>query len=184
MNRRGTKIAIVGIILIIIALCFTIYNIYEDKRAYNKSNYVLDKITEEISEENKEEVITIDGNKYLGIISIPKIGIELPVYLDYSMEVLKYSPAVYSGNINDDNLVICAHNYKSHFGYLNKLSVGDIVVITNAKNKKYVYEVESIIISKPTDVTEVIDSEFDLTLFTCTASGNTRYTVRLNKIRN
>ena len=68
------------------------------------------------------------------------------------------------------------------FANLKKLSQKDKVIITDVNNNEYVYEVELIEILKPEEVSAMIDSEFDLTLFTCTSDSSNRVTVRLNRI--
>ena len=63
------------------------------------------------------------------------------------------------------------------------VSEKDIVVITSISGKKYIYEVEVIEVLQPDDVVEMIENEFDLTLYTCTKDNLNRVTVRLNKIK-
>ena len=55
--------------------------------------------------------------------------------------------------------------------------------ITDIDNNKYIYEVKIIEILSPNDIEEMIESEFDLTLYTCTKDNLNRVTVRLNKIK-
>ena len=43
---------------------------------------------------------------------------------------------------------------------------------------------EVIEILGPTDIKEMIENEFDLTLFTCTSDSQNRVTVRLNRVDN
>ena len=54
----------------------------------------------------------------------------------------------------------------------------------NANGIDYIYEVLEIEILKPTDVSKMIDNDFDLTLYTCTSDGLNRITVRCNQINN
>ena len=95
---------------------------------------------------------------------------------------LNKAPSVYYGSILNNNLVICGHSYKSHFGNLYKLKKGDTITITDVNNNKYTYQVELIETLSSTDVKEMIESDFDLTIYTCTKDGLKRVTVRCNKI--
>ena len=70
----------------------------------------------------------------------------------------------------------------AHFANLKKLNPKDKIIIIDANNNKYVYEVCEIIITKPYEIEKMINSEFDLTLFTCTFKGIARLTVRCNRI--
>ena len=174
----------IGLIFLVTALILIIYDTYKDKKANIKSDIILKQLEEKIlSNDIKDNnIINIDNEEYLGIINIPVLNLSLPVYSDYSLKKLDSAPAVYSGSINTNNLVICAHNYKSHFGYLNKIKINDLIVIIDSNNKKHVYEVSEIVITKPLAIEEMINSDYDLTLFTCTTSGASRLTIRCKKI--
>lgn len=124
----------------------------------------------------------IDGYEYIGIISIPSISLELPVMSQWDYDRLKISPCRHVGSIEGGDLVIAAHNYKSHFGNLHKLQVEDNLSITDMVGNVYRYEVVEIKIVKPTATEEVQQSGYDLVLYTCTLSGKTRVTVFCNEI--
>ena len=104
-------------------------------------------------------------------------------YIDsITKDNLKYSPTVYYGSIEENNLIICAHNRKYQFGFLLNIKVGNKFTITDVNNNMYEYEVCEIEELKANMVDEMINNKSDLTLFTCTLGGLTRYTVRLNRI--
>ena len=86
--------------------------------------------------------------------------------------------------LETNDLVICAHSYKNFFRYIKNLVKGDIVVITDINGNKYLFEVKVVEILKPENIKEMIESEFDLTLFTCTYDSQNRVTVRLNRVNN
>lgn len=126
--------------------------------------------------------ITVGNATYVGTISIPVLDLELPIHSDWDYTKLKTAPCVFSGTIYKDDLVICAHNYRKHFSKLRTLHSGDTVVITDADGNEFVYEVWEIEILQPTDLEAMIESDYDLTLYTCTTGGKTRLTVRCNKV--
>lgn len=181
-NKKWLILIIIGIILICIALGLLIYNNYIDERAGKESKEVVEKIHKELKEpsENKE-TIKIDGNEYIGIIEIPKLELELPVMSDWSYKKMKISPGLYYGDINTNDLVICAHSYKNLFRYIKDLTKEDLLIFTDMSGNKHLYQVEVVEILSPEDIKEMIDSEFDLTLFTCTDDNQDRVTVRFNK---
>lgn len=182
-NKKWLILIIIGIILILSALSLQIYNYYVDERAGKESKEVVEKIHKELKEtsENKE-TLKIDGNEYIGIIEIPKLKLELPVMSDWSYKKMKISPGLYYGDINTDDLVICAHSYKNLFRYIKDLNKEDLLIYTDMNGEKYLYQVEVIEILSPEDIKEMIESEFDLTLFTCTDDNQDRVTVRFNKV--
>ena len=184
INKKfGKFIAFAGILLMVISLSILGYDFCKDVKAKIASDDLVEEIYDKLSnKENKSNILKINNEEYLGIINIPDIGVELPVANTYSFEKLDYSPAVYSGSIETNDLVICAHNGRAHFANLKKLNPKDKIIIIDANNNKYVYEVCEIIITKPYEIEKMINSEFDLTLFTCTFKGVARLTVRCNRI--
>lgn len=56
-----------------------------------------------------------NGYEYIGYLSIPSIGLALPVMKQWSYAGLKIAPGRYSGSLYTDDLVIAGHNYNRHF---------------------------------------------------------------------
>lgn len=128
----------------------------------------------------EQPLLYIDGNYYLGIITIPLLDLELPIFNDVTTKNLKKAPCVYDGNILNGNLILAGHNYRSHFGRIKELNTGDEIYITDANGKVYQYEVVQSEILNEYDVQGMKSNSenWDLTLFTCTLSGRSRVTVR------
>ena len=198
MNKIGKIFILIGILLIVVSSCLLVRNNYEEHTAKEKSNVVLQSMKDNIESQKKEvtevvfnedtsiekemSVVNIDGYDYMGVITIPSLGIELPIMNDYDESRLRIAPVRYYGSIFTNDLVICAHSYKTHFGNLSKLKQEDVVILTDVNGESYLYEVLEIEVLEATDVEEMLDSEFDLTLYTCTSDGRKRVTVRCNKI--
>ena len=141
--------------------------------------------TETTEPVTQEKLAEIDGNSYVGIISISDLGIRLPVMSEWSYENLKISPCRYSGRADNGSLIIAAHNYSSHFGNINSLSVGNEMVFIAADGTEYRYEVIQIDTLDGTDVEGLLANDsgnWDMTLFTCTLSGQSRVCVRAEQI--
>lgn len=79
-------------------------------------------------------------------------------------------------------MIICGHSCKKRFKYLSKLKQGDYVIFTDVLNNQYIYEVEETLVLPQTSVDEMINNDFDLTLYTCTTDGMNRITIRCNMI--
>lgn len=187
------KIAItfmtLGILFIGFAMGLLIYNSYESKRAQESSDVLMESIRLSIAEnELKNNIIDpfdeemrikeIDGYGYIGYLSIPALELDLPVMSEWDYGRLKISPCRYFGSTKTDNLVIAAHNYRFHFGYLGNLKPGDTVIFTDMDSEIRRYKVDSVELLMPTDVDKVKDSGDDLILYTCTYGGAKRITVR------
>lgn len=138
----------------------------------------LQKPLELLTEEDKKMTeIEIDGIPYIGYLSIPKLGLELPVISTWSLNRLNIAPCRYSGSLLGEDLVIMAHNYVSHFGNLSLLELGDTLTFTDMDGKTTLYKVVGKDVLAPTAVEEVTSGSFDLTMFTCTYNGQNRITI-------
>ena len=69
-------------------------------------------------------VTELNGWDYIGDLSIPSIGLELPVMSQWSYAGLKIAPGRYSGSTYADNMVVCAHNYAKHFSPVKRQAIG------------------------------------------------------------
>ena len=127
------------------------------------------------------ETVEINGNSYVGYVSVPALGIELPVLAEWSYPNLKIAPCRYSGNLYENDLILCAHNYNTHFGRLHDLHCDDEIIFTDANGQPHRYTVINIeqLAGTATDQLQRGSAdEWDLTLFTCTLGGQSRVTVR------
>lgn len=125
--------------------------------------------------------VEIDGYRYIGTVNIPSISRELPVMETYSLKQMKKAPCRYAGSVYLGNMVICAHNYVSHFGRLKNLAPGDEVIFTDMDGNVFSYTVSKVETLAGKAVEEMKTGDWDLTLFTCNASGRSRITVRCVK---
>lgn len=192
--NKGKLFIIVGVFLILISLTMTFYNKYEDLNAGKQAKAALDAFKSEVvvqnhivesltTEEVKEmKTVNINGDEFIGTITIPTLNLELPVMSEYSYSRLKKAPCRYYGNLFTNDLIICAHAYETFFANLIKLNQNDLIVFTDVDGNNYAYEVLEIEILKPTDVDKMVNNEFDLTLYTCTSDNMNRVTVRCNRV--
>lgn len=203
--RKGFGVAcvILGVICLLGAIGFVAYNRWEAQSAAQVSQTLLEDVQLVIREEMPEApdtgilpgkdftedipaemaTVQVDGYDCIGILSIPVLELELPVLADWSYEKLKKAPCHYYGTCYEPDFVIAAHNYDSHFGRLDRLQPGDIVIFTDVGGKACYYEV-ALLETLPKEATrEMIASGFGLSLYTCTQGGGNRVTVRCNSIR-
>ena len=199
-QKIGRACMIVGILLILGALALLGYNQWDANRADQASQEALGKLeetlTETIEEKADSEVIQpeldpeqemtvtdIDGWGYIGYLSIPSIGLELPVMSEWSYAGLKIAPGRYSGSTYADNMVVCAHNYAKHFSPIKWLAEGAQVYFTDMDGMRWSYEVSYVENLQPTQIEKMTEKtensdNWDLTLFTCTTGGRARCAVR------
>ena len=201
MKKTRMFCFISGITLLLAALFLCIYNIHEDEKGGKQAQNILTVIRYEIPETTEEPtekqydlfaeyeteavpteaVLEIDNAVYIGVVSIPELGLELPVMHEWSYPNLKISPCRYKGSYLENNMIIAAHNYRSHFGRIGELHSGSEIIFTDVSGKIWNYEVNNIEFVPGTEI-DAMDfgaaENWDLTLFTCTLSGQSRVTVR------
>lgn len=122
--------------------------------------------------------VSHDGQAYIGILEIPAIDLRIPVISEWSYKGLKIAPGRYKGSAYTRDMVICGHNYATHFGYLNRLYTGATVIFTDIDGNRFEYVVEGKETLEAYDIEGMVDSGWDLSLFTCTPGGQYRLTIR------
>lgn len=183
-KKSGVILISLGAVLILAALLLFLYNRSEDRRAGQEAESLLEDVRSAMAanadpepQEEPSEETTYD---YAGVIAIPDLSLELPVIDQWNYARLKVAPCRQSGAAADGDLVIAAHNYKSHFGYLDRLEPGASVIFTDMEGTVYRYAVEEIRQLEPEDVEDVssvFSSEYPLVLYTCTPGGKARVAV-------
>ena len=203
-----------GSALLTAALSLCIYNIMQDRTADKRSREILSELRQLIPETSAEvntestenpaddiytayqqeeqsdtpphETIVLGEKKYCGVISLPTLGIELPVCDSCTYDDLNTSPCRFSGSAADNDLILAAHNFSSHFGNLDKLNTGDEIFFTDISGTVLSYRVDEIRSFDGSDSEGMIygkGTDWDITLFTCNLSGQARIAVRGCKIQ-
>ena len=124
-----------------------------------------------------------------GVISIPKLNLEMPLYLGATDENMANGAAVLSGTSipiggSNTNAVIAGHRGwggAAYFRYITELSIGDEVVITNLWERLR-YRVVGTKIIEPHDIENILiqPGRDMVTLLTChpyASGGKQRYVV-------
>lgn len=160
-----------------------IYDEYFDKmelKEYNPTYANLDDIPDYVRYPDMEmKVAEINGQDCVGVLTIPAMEKEFPVMEVLNMYTLGWGPCKYSGTPYKDNFVIGAHNNSAHFGGLiRNVELGDEVTFVDMDGNVFKYTVEYIESLQPYESDKMINSEWDLSLFTCTWDLGSRYTVR------
>lgn len=202
-KKKGTIWIGMGLLLVAAALSLIIYNVMDNRRSQVSAQAASAQLARLIPETEPQgfvpeaeaeipdyilnpdmdmPVAQIDGQDYIGELSIPCLDLSLGVISEWSYPRLRISPCRYRGSAYKDDLIIAAHNYSSHFGQLKTLSPGDWVDFTDMDGNEFHYEVALVETLEPTALEEMEAGDWDLTLFTCTIGGSYRVTVRCERV--
>lgn len=194
MMKKSKKTAMlfigIGIAFILSAIMLFVFNEITSYRTAQETVEILDSLENEMLEDISVPVDTtdgvmpirlVDGINVVGVVSIPSLGIEVPVAAEWSYEMLRKSACRYSGTAKDGRLIILAHNYARHFGSLTNAAVGDEVQFMDVNGELYKYSATKVEILAKTELDRLTASDSDLTLFTCTYGGKKRVVVRCMK---
>lgn len=186
-NKTRKIICFIMLLLIIISIIYTMFEIIKEKRIEFRETIVTknneEKEIEVITEDIKKEKVEI-ANTYLDFpvvaeLIIPKIDLESYVLRDFSKETMDKCIVKFWGpNPNEiGNFCIAGHNYKKDnmFSDLKELEVGEEFFLLDNKNGKYTYVVSDIYKVNYKNL-EPINQETEgrriVTLITCTDYSN------------
>lgn len=206
-NKLGIACMVLGAALMLGALLLMLHNRQEAADAKQSSADLMPQIIQEIDNSRKQDTLShrqdetvsgpvlpepeqesmtevvIDGCGYIGYLSVPALGLDLPILAHWNYVRLKIAPCRYTGTVKGNDFVLMAHNYPEHFGRIGDLKQGDLLYFTDMEGTLTEYEVVAMDVLLPTAVEEVTAGDFDLTLFTCTYGGQSRVTVYCDKVR-
>ena len=130
---------------------------------------------------SEEDAALLSSGNVIGLIEIEALDLKYPVVEGADSKQLAYG----IGHISDTaaigsigNCVLAGHRgsrYGTYFKYLNRLSEGDMVKITDKEGNEHLYEVVSWEVVGPYDNSVKAQGEVkELTLLTCENSGTMR----------
>lgn len=168
-------------------------DLWEDMTAYNADIYAEGQAG--LSSADAYEVPSFDLTEYgledevFGVISIPSLDLELPLYLGTTKQHLADGAAVLSqtsipiGGSNTNSVIAGHRGWRGadYFRYITELQPGDEVIITNLwETLTYVVVGAEIIEPNAVDAILIQNSRDMLTLLTChpyASGGKQRYIV-------
>ena len=191
--RKSIAIGMMGIGLILLALPIvgSLYTKYQQQQMYQsylesatqlESSMQIMNETLSSGREEGEEVLesvpiapqTPNGLEVMGIVSIPKIDINLMFVEGVTKQALKFAVGHMPGTAMPGEVGNCAlaghrsYTFVEYFNRLDEVEVGDEIQITRGK-ETYTYKVYESFLVEPTEVwvTEPIENKKIVTLITC-----------------
>ena len=206
MQGKGNRFLIrLGLLLIAAALLLAVCNVgweYRAKRAAQKTAEQLKKgMAKAVKGDTADAGITrnpgeteipdyllnpdmdmpameIDGEKYIGILQIPSLALELPVLRDGEEEKLGMAPGCCEGSCYTGDMVIVGRNYPSFFGRLSRLRTGDEIIFTDIDGNVFSYAVQAAEQPETAVIQGLSGDGWDLTLGSYTAGGQDVIAIR------
>ncbi len=203
-KKCGRVLIAAGALVLCAAVSLVAYNRYTDKKAGEAAEKTAAVIREHIESSRKQltydtesesgseaqqdityedeepEALDIDGELYIGLLEIPKLGLELPVTKGWDYNKMAHALCQYSGDVRHNDLIICGHNYTSYLIDVDQLAVGDEMIFTEINGRKHSYTVGwfELLGGLEGEKLDAKTEDWDLTVFTCTWSGYSRVIVR------
>lgn len=212
-SKRGLALILAGVICLLAAAGLAGYNVLDAKRAGKAAADCLADLMEVIGpsgagtpfvpdgggtdtadptgripgSKTPRELKTVekDGIVYAGIIEIPSLGLTLPVIYEWNYANLKLAPCRFAGSCYTGDMVLCAHNYVSHFGPLLSANIGAEVNFTTVLGETFHYVIVNRETLWPNETERLVttgDDAWQLTLFTCYLNGATRCVIRCEEV--
>ena len=202
MKKAGSLFIALGLLLMAAAFGLVLHNRIEADEAGQNAERVLAELSDAMRERSESDTPSedhlpaaveadktvpvmatevIDGNRYIGVLEIPALGISLPVGENWTEELLQLSPCRYSGSYYTDDLVICGHNYERHFSPIKYIEPEELVYFVTVEGTRYSYYVVQRETVQPNEIDKMLGKEdvpWNLTLFTCNNGGESRCAVR------
>lgn len=193
MKYLAKSLIILGILLLLLPTVGGLYTKYEQQKMYKTYLESLSQIEDSMQTMNEtlasseegvqeEEVIdsvptemqTPNGLAVMGIVSIPKIDINLMLVEGVTRQALKFAVGHMPGTAMPGevgNSALAGHRsytFGEYFNRLDEVEVGDEIQITRGK-ETYTYKVYESFLVEPTEVwvTEPIENKKIVTLITC-----------------
>lgn len=189
LSLRGLCLAI-GLLLLLAAAVLAGYNLYTDWHAGQTAQSVAARLPSAAAQNSAAGAqrtqarsgpmpeVEIDGSYYIGTLELPALGLSLPVHTHWDDAEAKTAPCRYIGSAYEDNMIIAGHNYRSHFGRLSELQIGDEVLFTDVEGNVFRYKVAAFDNIDMYDTQAMLEGDWALTVFTCDATRVHRLTVR------
>ena len=199
-KKKGTLFIVSGLVMICAAFILTGYNAYQNEAAKKVSISIvkqLDSMNDLDMESDSTEMqiplyeqypdmamptVQLDSGTYIGVLKIPLLGLELPVMESWSYAKLQTAPCRYEGSVYKDNMIIAGHNYNSHFGKLQNIGRGELIEFEDIQGHVFTYEVVEKELIPGTGTEQMLDGDWDLSLFTCNYDGSNRVTIRCIRV--
>lgn len=136
--------------------------------------------------QTQEMPSSVDGYKVLGQIIIKDLNIEQYILNLPEDNALKSGVVkLYGASLNSHgNFCIAGHNYEGVFKDIEKLNVGDKIIIKDARATEYEYKVTNVSTVDPDNLECLLQNKdkVEITLITCSTGATSRVIVKAEQV--
>ena len=185
-SKLGVALVSIGGVLILAGLALVGYNYWESEHAGAESEAIVEEMLDVLDSEGLEDVpepqAMVGGYECIGLLHMEDAGLYLPILSEWDFPRLRVAPCRHFGSVEEDNLVVAAHNYRRHFGGLKDMELGSMVTLTEMDGTVNTYALGRLETLNPTAVEEVQNSGYPLVLYTCTYGGKSRVVAFFDRV--
>lgn len=171
---KGRILGILGIVLIAAALTLTLWNFAASKNAASDAAVIAEELCALMPEKSvgisdgRENTAMpqaeLGGENFVGVIEVPIYNKKLPIYNKWDAKTVAKFPCRFTGSVYDGTLIVGGSDAIGHFDFMENITVGDVVRITDMTGGVFEYTVAEIEISESADA-DTLASEHALTIF-------------------
>ena len=178
----------IGLLLLLSGAGLIGYNIYEDYRSGHAQEQILNQLDADHSGKSMEAYSSrfgttqIDGNDYMGVLSIPSLGRRYPIQSTWSSQNMKMTPCRWSGSIESNDLILVGHAYQSQFASLHQLKVGEMIILADMRGHQFLYQIIEVETVNSNELQPVDTTDWNLQLYTYAPDGRSGVAVFCNRV--
>ena len=184
---------LLGLCLVLLGLALGAANLREEQAAGEDARALLREVDAWLAQPQEEPEASLlpageeaeapapdpwENYDVLGILTLPELGLRLPVLADCTEELLRVAPCRFWGEPEEGGWIVAGHNYRDHFGSLSALEPGDEASFSPLSGEELCYRVAALETVGASDWEALSAGEWDLTLFTCNLDMTKRIAVR------
>ncbi len=180
-KKLNRLVLIVGILLIAAALCLLIFSRTGQKNAADEAAALVAQIRELLPQvqdsipderaDNAMPMLEINGKNLIGILEVPAYQAQLPLGAEWDVSEVASFPCRYMGSVYENSLIVGGSDNEGQLDFMQTITGGDIVKITDVTGRRYTYVVTRIEKTSDVSTENLRTDEADLTLFARNSYG-------------
>ena len=174
MRRIGNIIFVLGCLLIAGSLGLLLFLQVQAKQAQGSNREIVQAMENiltdrregsSLGEEIGMPVLELQGEDFVALLEIPSYGLKLPVSSSWDQGKVRSHPCRFSGTAYNGSLVIGGSDQPGQLDFLDRISDGTAVTVTDMTGRVFSYVVERVERSSAASAQRLADGQWDLTLF-------------------